>query len=106
MPEYCYVCLACNHGESQIRPMSQHADRPACPKCGAPMDRDLAAEGAKTLSPFPIHYSWQHGRKLSSWDDYHRANREQKLVDLGGQPEHLVKPPPKATSYAGKKIAE
>ena len=40
-------------------------------------------------APFRRHYSYLHGRKLNSWDEYHRANRELNLVDVGQKPEGL-----------------
>jgi hypothetical protein len=32
---------------------------------------------------FKPHESWTHGRYLSSWSDYHKANKELGLVDTG-----------------------
>lgn len=41
-------------------------------------------EGYANINPpFKRGHSMQHGRKLTSWSDYHRANREMGLVDTG-----------------------
>jgi len=58
-------------------------------------------------TPFKKHYSWIHGKKLSSWSDYHKANRENDLIDTGQKPHEKQRwQGEKAFSYQGKKRAE
>lgn len=33
--------------------------------------------------PLPRHYSFIHGRRITSWGEYHQANKELRLVDVG-----------------------
>jgi len=43
-----------------------------------------------TRPPWKRHFSYIHGRQLNSWAEYHAANKELDLVDVGrppGQPE-------------------
>ena len=38
--------------------------------------------------PFKSHYSWVHGKKLTTWSGYHKANEEAGIIDCGVAPEH------------------
>lgn len=48
-----------------------------------PCGVERASGLGRGLPPFKRFYSFQHGRKLESWDEYRRANRELGLVDAG-----------------------
>ena len=37
--------------------------------------------------PFPRGWSWQLGQKVTTWDQYHRCNKELGLVDVGHPPD-------------------
>jgi hypothetical protein len=49
--------------------------------------------------PFKRHYSYIHGRFLGSLSDYHRANKELGLIDVGHKP-----PPPHVEKLADTSI--
>jgi len=80
--------------------LSDFVDAPGRHKCsgcgvlctayqaGVPKEAGLG----KPRPPFKMHYSWQHGRKLTSWSDYHSANKEMGLVDTGRKPERSYIP--------------
>lgn len=53
-------------------------------------------------NPFKRGHSLAHGQKLESWSDYHRANREMGLVDVG----HEAKESDWKAHQAGKEARE
>jgi len=52
--------------------------------CGAPAK--VRGLGFRARAPFRPFYSIQHGKKLNSWSDYHKANKEMNLIDTGAKP--------------------
>lgn len=58
-----------------------------CPVCGLSHDASATqfthVPNLNTRGPFKRIFSWQHGRKLNSWEDYNRANKDHGLVDAG-----------------------
>jgi hypothetical protein len=56
-------------------------------------------KGGAYMTPpsFKSHYSVIHGRKLTSWSDYHAANRQLGLVDTGPK---MRTQKPKIISYS------
>lgn len=53
-------------------------------ECGAP-PKEVGL--GRPRAPFKRHHSWIHGRDLTSWSDYHKANRELGIIDTGVAPD-------------------
>ena len=47
MPIYSYVCNNCGKEDMVVKPMSQYDRSEACPICGSPMERDIAADAPR-----------------------------------------------------------
>jgi hypothetical protein len=59
-----------------------------CPQCGKRHDVEQTAfkklpDDAHPRVQFRPHYSYAHGRKLESWQDLERTNKEQGLIYTG-----------------------
>lgn len=58
-----------------------------------PHRNDRSEDFPMMRPPFKRGWSPIHGRKLRSWSDYHKGNKELGLIDVGGKMD--MTPPPK-----------